>query len=140
MPLSASEVADRWAKAMSASTGKMKAGILAMTKSPAEAAIKAKDKYREGILRSLEDGTWEAGLRSVVFADWQKKTADVGTTRVSAGVQSATPAMTKFFEQLLPYTDGVKRQIDQMPDATPEDRIQRMVANARLMAQFKPRK
>jgi len=137
--MNAAEVAKRWASGMVAAVPKIKAGVMAVTVSPATKAIAAKDKYVAGIMQSLEDGTWEAGLRSVDFNDWKEKTANAGTTRIQSGVSAATPGFTKFLEQLLPYTESVSRQIAQMPDNTAEDRIARMVANARLMAQFKPR-
>lgn len=134
------DVVARWKRGVQASTGKYKEKIMAITVSPAQQALAAKDKYRAGVEQALADGTWEAGLAGVDFQAWKKKTADVGSTRISSGAEAATDKMTVFMTQLLPYTDGVKRQIAAMPSVTPDDRDQRALAAIRLMRQFKPRK
>lgn len=134
------DVLARWKRSMTASTGKMKEKIMALQVNPMLQAAAQKDAYVTGVMEAAESGKWEAGLRAVSFDDWKRKTAEVGTARVAAGVEAASGKMLTFLQQSLPYTENVSKQIAQMPKATLEDRIQRAVANMRLMAQFKPRK
>lgn len=133
------DVVARWQKGSVAAVPKFKEKIKALQVNPAQKAIASKDKYVAGIMQSLEDGTWEAGLRGVDFQAWKDKTAEAGGTRISTGVATAGNKMLKFYEQFLPYAESVSRQVQSMPSSTFEDNVARMVANATLMKQFRKR-
>lgn len=135
-----SDVVTRWKNAMKASTQKIKDKVMAMTTNPMTEAAKQKDAYVAGVQDAADSGRWEAGLKSVSLDDWKNKTATVGTGRIAAGVEAATTKMTNFLTQALPYTESVSRQVQAMPKATLDDRINRAVANMRMMSQFKYRK
>lgn len=140
MAQSADAVIARWKKGMLGAASKVKEGVMAMTSNPLEKAAQKKDKYLSGVIEAAESGKWEAGLRGVSFEDWKRKTGEIGSQRIAAGVEAATGKMQIFIPQLLAYTEQVKRQVDQMPDSTLEERIARSVATMRMMADFKPRK
>lgn len=134
------DVLARWKKSMTASTGKMKEKIMALTSNPMQKAADKKDAYVAGIMEAAESGRWEDGLRSVDFNEWKRKTAEVGTQRVAAGVEAASSKMLNFLQQSLPYTEAVSKQVQAMPDGSLEDRIARAVAAMRKMSEFKYRK
>lgn len=136
----AQDVLARWKKAMTQSTGKMKEKIMGLQSNPMLKAAEKKDAYVAGIMDAAESGRWEDGLRSVDFAEWKRKTAEVGTARIAAGVEAASSKMLNFLQQSLPYTEAVSKMVQQMPDATLEDRIQRATTAMRKMAEFKYRK
>lgn len=140
MPASVQDVVNRWARGLTGSVQKIKESVNAMTENPMLRAAAAKDAYVSGVMEAAESGRWEDGLRSVDFQAWKTKTAEVGTQRIAAGVESAKPRVTQFMTQLLPYTDQVSRTVQQMPSGNLEDNIQRAVAAMRMMAQFRYRK
>ena len=135
-----SDVVARWKKGMTGSVAKIKEKINGLTSNPMQKAAEAKDKYVMGVMAAADSGKWEDGLRSVDFAAWKQKTADVGTQRIAAGVEAATTKQMNFFSQLLPYTDRVKAAVAQMPSGTLEENIQRAIAAITQMSQFKYRK
>lgn len=134
---SASLVAKKWADRMKAATTAMKEGVQAVTVSPTEKAAASVDKWAEGVRRAREEGTFEAGLRSVSLEQWRTAMLQKGVGRVSEGVTEALPRMERFMGELLAHTDMVSSQIQSMPDATPEDRKQRMLRNFELMSEFR---
>lgn len=134
---SASQVAKKWADRMKAATQSMKDGVAAVTVSPTAKAADAVDKWAEGVRRAREEGTYEAGLRAVSNEQWKQAMLNKGIPHVSEGVNLAQPKMERFLGELLNHTEMVKAQLDQMADATPEDRIQKMIRNVELMREFK---
>ena len=140
MAESAQVVMERWAKQMTASTGKMRDKVMALRDNPMLKAAAKKEAWLAGIQEAAADGRWEDGLRAVSFEEWKKKTAEIGSARMQAGVEAAKPKMVAFLSQLLPFTENVKAQVDQMPTTTLEERIQKSVATMRLMAGFRYRK
>jgi collagenase-like PrtC family protease len=122
---------------MKAATQQMKDGVAAVTVSPTSKAADAVEKWAEGVRRAKEEGTYEAGLRSVSNEQWKQAMLTKGIPHVSEGVNLAQPKMERFLGELLNHTEMVKAQLDQMPDTTPEDRVQKMIRNVELMREFK---
>lgn len=132
-----SDVVAKWTRNMQGSIPTIKAGVMAVTASPMEAAAQAADRYAAGVQQAVQSGTYQAGLRSVSLADWQDATANKGTARINAGVQAAQTKMTNFMNQLLPFTARVKQTIGAMPKGQPADSDARMLAAVNMMRQFK---
>lgn len=137
--MNSAAVAERWKKNLSAATAAMKEGVLAVTVSPTQKAAAKADKYLAGIQEAVSTGKWQAALQAVSLGSWQDKMINVGLPRVASGAAAAMPKMTAFLDALLPYTERVKQQVDQMPDQTPEDRKARMLRTFDLMSAFKYR-
>lgn len=134
---SADAIAKKWASRMQAATTDMKEGVQAVTVSPTAKAADAVDKWTAGVQRARDEGTYEAGLRSVSLEQWKQAMLTKGVDRISTGVREATPKMTRFLGELLQHTEMVSQQIQAMPSNTPEDRKQRMLRNFELMSEFR---
>lgn len=111
-------------------------GIENVTESPMAKAIKKKDKMRANVLAAIDGGKWQAGLESIDLPTWKAKTAKLGGERYAGGVEAAADKIAAFHEEFQPFVQRVKAEVDAMPDSTPDQRIARMVANAKGLAKF----
>lgn len=112
------------------------AGVRAVKESPTSKAKRKKDKYRNGVLAALDSGKWEAGLDSVSLQEWQEAAAKKGGDRYAAGVEAAAGKIQQFHAEFAAFMSSHQPRIDAMPDSTPEQRIAKMVENAKGMAKF----
>lgn len=128
---------DKWKRNMLSSVPTIKAGVMAVTESPTEKAARSADLYVQKVQEAVATGRFQQGLRSVSLADWQQATAEKGTQRISQGVTAAVPKVNAFMQQLLPFTENVKRTIANMPKGTPEQADARVMAAIQMMRQFK---
>lgn len=129
--------AKEWADRLAASGQKIATGVQAVTVAPTELAAKKKDKYIQGVQDAVASGKWERGLRSVSLSDWQQAMTTKGISRIPEGARSAQGKMERFMAAFFPVLERNLQQVKSMPDATFEDRMNRMVAMARLNHEFK---
>lgn len=127
--------ADAWATNMAAAQQKITDGINAVTESPTAKAAQSLDKYLNGVQNAVQSGRMAKKLNAVSLSDW-KTAALAKVSRIGSGAQTAKPKMLKHLAAFLPFVQQVRQNVRQMPNATPSDRIARMVANAQQLAQF----
>jgi len=135
--LTPKEFQEKHNRRLKAATEDMRLGVERVTEAPTLKAAKALPKMRANLLRSLDDGKWEAGLKRVTLEDWKSKMINKGVGRVAAGIDEAEGKVIAFAEKLLPHIDAGKAAIDKLPDVTLEDSIQRMTTFTRHMAKLK---
>ncbi len=135
--LTASEFAEKWQRRLSAAAPDIQKGINRVDVSPTEKAAAKQDKMLANITASVQSGKWAAGLRRVSISDWKRAAIEKGIPRISQGVSGAGPKVTDFASQLLPFQDSLKSQVDNMPDLTLEDSINRMSTWVRGMSKFR---
>ncbi len=135
--LTASEFAEKWQRRLQAAAPDIAKGVNRVDQAPTEKAAQKKDKMLANLTASVQSGKWENGLRRVTLGDWKKATVEKGIPRISQGVMGAGAKVTDFANQLLPYQDSLRSQIESMPDLTLEDSINRMTTFIRGMSKFK---
>lgn len=135
--LTPEQFAEKQARRLKAAIPDMQQGILSVTEAPTAKAAAKKEKMKQRLLAKIDDGTWENRLKAVTVDEWKRKAAEVGTARVAIGIDANIDKVKKFAEQLLPYQESLKAQIDKMPDLTLEDGIARMTNWVRGMAKFR---
>lgn len=131
------EFAEKWQRRLSQSQNDIQRGVNRVTVAPTEKAASKKDKMLANLTAAVNSGKWEAGLMRVSLSDWKKATIEKGLPRLQAGVQAAQPKVQQFAVELLAHIDSVQGELQNMPDLTLEDNIQRMVHNVRRMSEFK---
>jgi hypothetical protein len=131
------QAADAWATNMAASQQKVTDGINAVTESPTAKAAQNLDKYVTGTQAAVASGKMARKLNAVSLSDWNTA-ALAKVSRIGSGAQTAKPKMLRHLSAFLPFVAQVRQNVRQMPNATPSDRIARMVANAQQLAQFVP--
>lgn len=137
--LTAEQITDKMIRNASAATQDYKEGVQRVADNPAAKAVEKKEKMRANFLESMDDGKYEASMSQVTLQSWKTATAGKGAARWAQGMQDAKAKILATQRELKQHRDTVQQEVQSMPDDTAEQRIQRMVANARGMAQFKKR-
>ena len=131
------QVTDKWARRLSGATEDIRAGVEAVTEAPSQKAVQKKEKLKARWLEAIDSGKWESNLSKVSLEEWKNKMVSKGIARITQGVEDGRQKMEDFMSQFLPYLDTVRRRVEQMPDRTLEDRINRMVTMIRELSKFK---
>ena len=135
--LTAKQIADKQIRKSQQATEDYLQGIDSVQEAPTQRAKRKKDKMKANFLKAMEEGKWEDGLDAWTNEDWKEVTKKKGGARYSDGVTEARPQIEAFHEDFQAFIDRVKVVIDKMPDVTPEQRIAKMVANAKAIATYK---
>ena len=90
MGLSAAEAAEKWQRRASQASGDYASGINRVTEAPGAKAARKKDKWRAGLERAAQEGTWEKRVAAVSLDDWKEAAITKGAQRFSGGVQCST--------------------------------------------------
>jgi hypothetical protein len=128
------EIAAKWARNASAASGDYSAGVKRVSEAPGQRAARKKEKYRAGVTQSVDK--WADRVGNVSLQQWQEATAGMGASRFSEGVQKKQAKMAAFQRDVAPHIAQGKQALDAMPDNTPAEREQRMLAWSRHMRTF----
>lgn len=135
--LTPTEAADKHARNLKSSLPDIVAGIGRVTENPGVKAANAKAKWVGRLQDPAVQDKWERNVRALDLGKWKADTAAKVQQRLAQGVDTAKPKMVSFYSQLFPYQDSLKGTVDNMPDVTLEDSINRMTTWVRGMANFK---
>lgn len=135
--LSPQQIAAKWQQRLSSASQAYTDGINSVTESPMAKAAANAAGYVAGVTAAVNSGKWQSGLNRVDLNAWKSKATTIGAQRLSSGAAAGQPKMQSFLTQFLPFLQNNVSQIKAMPNTNLEDRINRMVAMARLNAQFK---
>lgn len=133
----AADVTQKWADRLSGATDAIRKGIAAVTVSPTQQAAAAADLWQSRVNDPAVKAKFARNASRVTLEQWKSAALDKGVARVAQGAQAAKPKMQSFMQDFLPFVQNVAAQVQSMPKTTAEDRINRMVAQARATAQFK---
>lgn len=134
--LSPTEAKDKHYRNTTAALEDLARGVDNVTTAPSASAIKAKTKFRQNLLASIDDGTWEKNLGAYGLAEWQNDMKTKAVERIPGGLEAAGSKVEDFFGKLFPYQDALVREVKGMSNLTLEDSIKRMTAFCRGMAKF----
>jgi len=137
MTKSASSITETWASRTKGSVSAIQAGVNAVTESPMEKAAAKKEKMKNNLMESINNGSWEKGLRKVSLADWKAKTSSKVAARLSSGVDNAMSKRTAFDQWMVNTMNSALGEISSMPDMTLEDNLNKAVAMMRYMSEHK---
>lgn len=134
MGLSPGSVLDKWAANTKASTVSYTNGVRAYQGNPGELAAQAQDRYALGVQAAVASGAYADGCRSVSPQAWKDACEKTGAPRISSGVDKGKAAMGVFLAEFLPAQAQITSETKAMPSTTLEDRLARMVHQARATA------
>lgn len=135
--MNAAEITEKQSRRLKASIPDIKAGVLAVTDSPMEAAIAQEDKMLANLTESIVSGKWRRGLERVGLPFWKTQTAEKGTIRIAAGIDGAKAKQEKFYAELIPHIQAGQDLVADMPTMTLDEGIAKSAAFIRHMAEFK---
>ena len=140
MAASPNAIAQKWQRNLAGATESIRQGVQGTSVSPTERAAARTDAYVAGVQRAVADGKYQAGLRRVTLADWQRAMIDKGLPRVASGAAAAQGKVQEFMAEFLPFVEAGVSQINRdMPRGDLEQNIQRAAAIARHNATFRRR-
>lgn len=137
MPKSAQEIAAKQIRRAQEASQDYVEGVRSVTEAPGQRAVKKKEKLRANFNAAVDSGKWEANTAAVGLEEWKQVTAEKGGQRFASGVEAARPKIEAFQADLQAFLNSTKGEIDSLPDATPEQRDAKMLANVRRMRKFK---
>lgn len=131
-----SQAADKWRRRLTSATQDIQAGVQRVQENPAQKAAAAQEKLVQRFNQAVQSGKWRAGLERVTLQDWKRATIEKGIPRISQGAQEGQSKVQEFMADLLPHVDAGLNELNNMPDLTLEDSINRAAFWIRHMSRF----
>ncbi len=91
--LTAQQMSAKWKRNYTGAQEAMKQGAMAVTVSPAQAAVQQKERYIQGVTQAYNDGRWERGCMGSTLQSWQQAYINKGIQNAQNG---ATAGQTKW--------------------------------------------
>lgn len=126
---------NKWVNRLSGATADIQAGVQRVTEAPGKKAAAKRQKWQQAIANAGDK--WQRNVASVSLQDWQNYMVNVGVPRVAQGAQAKQDKYTNFAQQFYPYLNQGISKVENMPDTSLEERIQRAVAMMRHNSNFK---
>ena len=134
------EIAEKYARNTANAVPEYTRGVERVEIAPGISAAAKADKYIAGVQRSFNEGKWQENVAAVPVEEWRDKTLSKGVSRYQEGTQAAQDNVAAFHGELQDFRRGLDTELQRMPDSTQEQRLSRMMANARGMAKFRRRR
>lgn len=129
---SATEIAAKQVRNLSAAVPDIQAGVNAVTENPCELAAANLATAKANYIAAIDSGKMERHLRAVSLGVWKSKTlAKVG--RIAEGITEAEPTIVKFHAQRQPVQAAINEQLKAIPKRVFADSIRRMTVQAEEM-------
>lgn len=125
--MTAAQIAQKWATAMSAAGPSIEAGVNGVTTAPGQLAAAAGAKWLARVTAS--QAKFEQNVGSVTLAQW-KAAALAGIPKVGTGATNAIPKFTAFMTSFLAYLEANAATIKAMPTDTFDQAMQKAYAQA----------
>lgn len=135
--LTPKQAQEKWASRLKSASQEIANGVDRVTEAPGKKAAAKADKMLAGIQRAINEGKWQDRVASVTLEAWKTSMKTKGVPRIAAGVDGAANKQEKFFGELFAYQEGLQGKIEQMPDVTLEDGINRATEWIRGMSRFR---
>lgn len=126
--LSPSQISDKWNRRMKNSISDIQAGIDSVSESPMEKAAEKSEKMLQNLTNAVQSGKWANGLRKVSLAEWKQKSKEKVAQRLASGVDNAMSKRREFDQYLVNTLNAKLSEINDMPDMTLEDSVNRVRA------------
>jgi len=134
------EIAEKYARNTANAVPEYTIGVERVEVAPGVAAAAKADKYIAGVQKSFNERKWQENVAAVPVEEWREKTLSKGVARYQEGTQAAKGNVADFHGELQEFRRGLDTELERMPDSTQEQRLSKMMANARGMAKFRRRR
>jgi hypothetical protein len=131
------EYVSKWAKRLKAATDEMRSGADKVTVAPSKLAIEAKERFKEELIKAIDEGRWDRMLAKYGLEEWKKDFKEKGVPRVSRGVDAAKDKMEEFAKWLIPRVKAGQDKVKALPKVTLDDAVARAETFIRHMAEKK---
>lgn len=138
--VNAQQFIDKWATNLGNSTTYIKNGVARVQEAPSAGAIRSKDRMKQNLVASIDNGTWERGLSKVSLQDWQTAMTTKGINNLQGGINNAKPKMVPKITALLAAVDTATAAANNLPKGGLQQGIARAVAFMTTMSANAPSK
>lgn len=135
--LTPKQAQEKWANRLKSASREIADGVDRVREAPGVKAAQKADKMLAGITRSINEGKWQQNVAAVSLDDWKAAMKTKGVPRIAQGVDGAAGKQQKFFTELFAFQEGLQGEVENMPDITLEDGINRAVTWIRGMSNFR---
>lgn len=94
-----------WSDRMGQAGSKIKAGVMATTEAPGQAAGRAKARYLQGVQNAVD--RWATNVARVTLQQWQEAMLTKGLPRIASGAQAAVSKQAAFYERFFPKLQSI---------------------------------
>lgn len=126
--LTPSQISDKWNRRMKNSISDIQTGIDSVSESPMEKAAEKSEKMLQNLTNAVQSGKWANSLRKVSLAEWKQKAKEKVAQRLASGVDNAMSKRREFDQYLVNTLNAKLGEINDMPDMTIEDSVNRVRA------------
>ncbi len=137
MALTPQEITDKQIANLKNAKGYIKKGVERLKEAPGKKAAEKADKMLAGITRAVQDGVWQERVAAVPLSEWQDSMNSKGIDRIGTGIEAARKKVEQFHVELSSFQATIAREMESLPDLTPEDRDTRMLYQTKRMREFR---
>lgn len=116
----------RWVSGLQGATTRITTGVDSVTTAPGVKAAAQKAKWIAKLASPAVQNKWEANVKAVDLATWQQLMKNVGIPRIAQGAQEKQSKYEAFATKFYPFLANVVRQIDNLPNQTFADSVNRV--------------
>lgn len=137
--LTPAQWADKLARNLKNASQDIQNGVNAVQTAPGQKAAAQSQKWINSLNEASTQEKWRRNVAAVSLEDWKKAMLDKGLARIGPGIDAAKPKIVQFAEEVTPHIEAGQRQLEQMPDLTLQDSINRAVTWITHMSEFRRR-
>jgi hypothetical protein len=131
------DIAEKHNRRTKAAVQDLVKGVQGVEVNPATQAVAKKAKLMQNWNDAMQSGKWERGMKRVTLDSWKASMIDKGAGRVAAGLDASLGKTVEFFAELIPFQNDLSKKIENLPDLTIEDSINRAATWIRGMGNFR---
>lgn len=140
--ISSAQIAQKWADKTAGATDQLKAGVMAVTTAPSQAAIAQAQVWIDKLNEAFRNNVWQEALNRVTLNDWQQAMINKGIPVIADRVRKAIGKYQTFIESYMNwFRNNVQPQLDGSPRGSLETNIARATlvirASASMRGQFR---
>jgi hypothetical protein len=135
--LTPQQIADKQVRNATNAVQDYRNGVNAVTVNPMDKAIASIQKMRNNFNAAVDSGKVQAGMASVGINAWKAAASKKGGDNYAGGITAAAGKILAFQTQIAPFRAQLQATIATMPTDTLDQRLQKMVANAKGMSTFR---
>ena len=131
----ASRATEKWVNRLSGATQDIAAGVARVQEAPGQKAVRKVEKWQQNVVQARDK--WVRNTGRVSLEEWRQAITDIGIPRIAQGAQQKRGKMESFMQEFLPHLQNGLNRIDNMPDTTMDQRINRAVEMMRHNHNFR---
>lgn len=131
----AATAAARWQAGTSTGQQRFIEGVQSTSKDPTALAVAAQGKMLTNVTQAVSSGRWARGLQRAGKAGWQAATV-AKASNWSTGIQASADKYAQAIGPVLQIEASLQQQVQQMPNNSLADSIQRMTFWATQLHQW----